>query len=235
MIAPLFAESTMGEVIMRGLAVVGGAALGAALAGWALGWVQRNFFEQQTLPRFAYWIVMGASAILFGLLTYYLVFGTGGWGIGGPGGGGTGGGTKEGVKEGKKDTPADPTKEGKKPKKDERPSGTTVLRVQVLGNAALCKLLDVPNPAELTEEQRDHRYRFEGGRKRELLDLKGVQKRIREERKGGKLERVDVLTYDDGPVPNQPEVVGLEEWVKGLQQPGVKCVVEKTGEKSPVD
>lgn len=234
MILALFADSTAGEIVVRSLAVVGGAALGAILAGWVIGWVQRTFFEKdkEGLPASAHWIIRGAAAILFGLLTYLIVFGTGGWGLGGPGGPGSGAGPKDGVKEGKKDGSKEgstsPSKDGKKDKEGPPPPSTQ-LNVEVLGDEPLKKIHKVSG---LTKDQQSRRYRVQVEGSNKLMGMQELQQYIDEHKPP--LKRVEVIVYKDSPVSDQPAVKDLTDWLAGL---GTKLVAAKQEPKkfAPVE
>jgi hypothetical protein len=87
-LSPVFAvDAERLGIVVRGLAVVGGAVLGGFGIG-ALVQVGAKLLSGQTVPRPALHMIRALAALATGWIAFLLIAGTGGSGLGGPGGDG---------------------------------------------------------------------------------------------------------------------------------------------------
>ncbi|HZT80190.1 MAG TPA: hypothetical protein VFA26_08210, partial [Gemmataceae bacterium] len=123
----------LGDWLLRGLAVVGAAALGGFLAGLILQ-VGAKALAAQTVPKKILQPVRVVGAILVGVLVGYILF-HGGPGGGGPGGGWPfGGGGQEGEGRGKEEPPKETVVRKDEAKRDGGEKPGPALTVEVLGD-----------------------------------------------------------------------------------------------------
>jgi hypothetical protein len=201
-IAGLLADS---DGLVRLLAVVGGAVLGAIIIGFLANLLAR-LATTRKLPRWAANVVRLLGAVAAGWLVALWVFGGGGAGIGGSGGWGFGSGTGRGESTAKVPSTGQtvsPSTAAKAP--NELPdSDSNTLRVEVLGAAALKRL----GKAEL---ERCYRVDADGGPR--LLTLKEVKDLIAERlKKEPPLRHVALVLYKDSPAPGVSFVEDLRAW-----------------------
>lgn len=182
------------ENILRVLAILGAFTGGA----WITGWVSERFagqwFSNQKLPTPIAWTVRTLGGASLAVLVFLIAFGGGGSGIGGTGGLFSGGNQK-GITDGQaKDSPKAKDKDEKKePKKDagKTSDSPTTLRVEVLGDRPLQRLLG-------ENFDRSRRYRVFGSP--DVLTLEQIRDRIREGLKATPpLGTLEVVLYNDSP------------------------------------
>ena len=211
----------MMDLFVKWLAVLGGAVLGGWLVGWAIGFVGRGWFKDHKFPAFVAWAVRLMGAVLAGLLTFYLVFGGGGSGLGGTGGWGAG--TKDAKKDGK-DLPKVDNRP--KPKDQDNPKEPANLRVEVL-SAHVLKRLAGDKAINQTKC-----YRL--SRDSEPVALEDVKKAI----KAGldakpKLTHVEIILYfKDSPKEELDVVQKLKEMARDMDD-GLSVDVSKRKDKAP--
>jgi hypothetical protein len=197
-------------LVVKGLAVLGGAVLGGLLTGLLVQLLVKALTAQK-LPRYLLQAFRLIGALLAGWLVALFVFGGGGSGLGGLGGWGFGPNQQK-DSSAKKDAPS---KEGSDSAKDKSrdkglgPASESVLRVEVLTNPAVEKVLG----KEGVERRRF--YRIEGAEANDLLTLDEMKKKIRERlAKQPPLQRLDIVTGLDNPDKNAGLVVDLRQWAE---------------------
>ena len=194
------AALTPGEVpglVVRVLAVVGGAVLFGLLMGFLARFLTRMLTTRQ-MPLWAVRFVRFAGAVVGGWLVALLVFGGGGSGLGGGGGfglGGNGKGTEEKDRQEHKTTEPAVTKDA-----TPRNGGTTVVKVTVLAEEALKDLTGTSKP------NLDRRYRIEGESTKTLLTLDEIKDELQNRRKANPDLKVDVILYLDSVSKDSQEV-----------------------------
>jgi hypothetical protein len=208
------------------LAIVGGAALGALLAGWIARLLTR-WLTTRPAPRWMLVLVRVLGAVALGLLVAVWVWNGGGWGPfgNGPGPGGLPGGQlggKAGVGEGGGTGPkADsnnsggtkpPADSGAKPPADPEKA----MKVAVLTDAAVAKEAG----EEAVKEHRYYRREDRDAKDAGLYTLKGIEDAV-EDRRGRQPpleELVLVLPFEGGAGSRSKAVIDLKDWAqsKGL-------------------
>jgi hypothetical protein len=183
--------SILVENILRLLAIVGAFVLGGWIAGWVVQRVACALWMNQKLPDWTLWISRTLGGACLAVLVFLIAFGGGGSGIGGIGGlfsGGNQRGTTDGSA---KDTPNTKDGEPKDVPKKSGSTGPTRLRVEVLGDRPLRRMVgDSFNPAR--------RYRVEGVM--ELLTLEDLRQRIRDGLEADPpLGTLEIVLYNDSP------------------------------------
>jgi len=193
--------------LVKGLAVVGGAVLGALITGM-LSQLLVKALTGQKLPRYPLLVMRVLGGILAGWLVVLFVFGGGGTGFGGMGGWGfgPGKGASEQKDAGDKDSTLKDEKASTKDKSGAAEGDETVLRVEVLTNPAIDKLVGT----RALERQRY--YRIEGERPIDLLTLDELKQKIRD--RLPQLQRLDVITREDSPDKDVPRVAELRRWAE---------------------
>jgi hypothetical protein len=204
-----------GDYVLRGLAVVGAAALGFLVTGWVVQLLVKAWFGK-SMPRPALMLVRSLGGLTLGVLVGLWLFGAGGpgvggwgWGLGGGGGFGIGGqGTTAPQSTHTSDTR--PARDGG----DTARSPDDTLQVEVLGD----------------ERVRDGKLcRFKGGQ--ELLTLEEMVRRIEQRhRERASLKRVEIVLYENSPDRETGVVKDLADGVKGL---GLTPVVVPQNGKAP--
>ncbi len=202
-------------LILKVLAVLGGAVLGGLLVGLA-GRLLTRTLTTRPLPAWATRVLRVGGGAAAGWLVALWVFSEGGSGFGGSGGGRPGSSGESGERDRRAEEPKD--------KKDDTPPSeeTKELRVEVLGPMAL-KALN--RPAEGPQV-----YRLAEGDAHNLYDLDGLKKRLGERRKQNRNLRVVVVLYRDSPAEIVPVVKELKEW---LDDEKIALQVQKPAETSP--
>jgi hypothetical protein len=183
------------------LAIAGGAALGALLLGFLTQLLCRALTTRK-VPRGPLFLIRLLGAVVCGWLVALWVFGGGGGGLGGPGGSGLGAGAGKGTQQAANDA------EKNKGAGQEPDESSAVLRVEVLGDAAL-KRVAAGKPVDPSR-----RYRVEG--KEGLLTLAEVEQFIQQRRTNAGLRRLGVILYNDSPAWDVPYVRELVKWAEDL-------------------
>jgi len=184
------AALTPGEVpglIVRVLAVIGGAVLCGLLMGFLARFLTRLLTTRQ-MPLWAIRFVRLCGAVVGGWLVALLVFGGGGSGLGGGGGRGLGGaGQGTAAKDSKEPKPPEP------PAKDNtQPNGgKTVVKVTVLAEEALKDITGTSKP------DLERRYRIEGESPKALRSLAEIKEELLKRRMETPDLKVDVVLYED--------------------------------------
>ena len=197
--------------IFKGLAIAGGAAVGALLIG-AIGQFATRRLTAKPAPVWSVRVMRLSGAVVGGWLIALWVLSGGGSGLGGPGGPGVGG--KNG-----KEAPSD-KKRDEETKKDTEPKPpATTATVEVLGAEPLKAIL-----GKEFDEDRCYRVRMDKGG--ELLALEQLQTRLREWRdKAGEL-KVVVVRYSDSPGSRNRYVTDLMDWLDDFKKDKGKISVE---------
>lgn len=201
--------------IIKGLCVIGGAALGGFLAG-LVAQVLARLLAGRAVPRVPLTIIRLLGAIVLGWVVALFMFGGGGggfggfggWGFGGPGGGDTGRGTgKAGSTE-----HGSTTGKGEEPRDSARSTvpESAALRVEVLGVSG------------------ERVYRVEGEEKTHTLAE--VRSLIQERQKKAPLQRVVIVIYRNSPEESKAQVTELEDLARELRLTPLK---EKTDRDAP--
>jgi hypothetical protein len=183
------------------LAIAGGAALGALLVGFLTQLFCRAVTTRK-VPRGVLFVIRLLGAVVCGWLVALWVFGGGGGWLGGPGGSGFGTGAGKGTRQAAGEAGEDRV-EGKNPG-----DSSSVLRVEVLGDAAL-KRGAAGKPVDPSR-----RYRMEG--RDGLLTLPEARTVIKQRQEGAGLRRLDVILYNDSPARDVPYVRELVKWAEDL-------------------
>jgi hypothetical protein len=205
--------------LVRLLAVLGGAALGAVVIGF-LTQVLSRALTTKKLPPWAANVVRLLGGVVVGWLVALWLFGGEGPGIGGTGGMGFGSGAGKGASTAKdKGSSSSPTTA--RPA-TAQPAVGEALRVEVLGRAALEKLAR----GGAADAARCYRVEADGGPR--LLTLPEVKDYVRGRLKEKPpLRRVTIVLYNDSPARDVPLVSELRDWARDL--------VTDTREKMKVD
>jgi hypothetical protein len=205
----------LGEWVLRGLAVAGGATVGGFGTGFLTQLVAR-LTVARPLPKPAVNILRFLGAIVAGCLVWLWVFGSGGQGFGLGGGGfglgghetGAGGtGASRNIESGKETVHNDGT---------DPTVGPGVFRVEVLG--------DRP-------EERERFYRLENGEPKTRLTMKELRSRINERKtQSPPLQKLVIVLYLDSPDKDKLQVRELQELALDLKLP---FVIETMNRKAP--
>jgi hypothetical protein len=187
----------------KGLAVLGGAVVGGFLVGLLVRFLVKALSAQKVPPKIML-IVRLLGAVAAGWLVALWVWGGGGPGIGGSGGIGFGGGTG-----GNKPPATESHKDQVRSDKGENAGREGVLRVEVLTNLAVEKLLG----KEAVRAQRY--YHVLSTEEKDLLTLDELKEIIRKRAKEQPPpRRLDIVTGPESPVPELPRVNDLTRWAK---------------------
>ena len=190
------------QLLIRVLAVLGGAAFGAFASGGLTRLLVRSVSTRKA-PPWSLRVIRLLGAGVFGLVTALILFGTGGWG----GGGGSGwnffggGGGAEGTGKGSGTPPTAKTpppekkeKEAPDPKKPDVLPAAQVLRVEVLGDARV---------------EGERFYRLEGAAR--LHTLAEVRDVLRARRKAEPpLKGIVLVIYKNSPDEQKYQVLALQ-------------------------
>jgi hypothetical protein len=186
------------------LAIVGGAALGALLAGWAARLLTR-WMTARPAPRWLLVVVRVLGAIVLGLLVAVWVWNGGGWGPfgNGPGPGGLPGAGPSADTNHPAGPPAGSTDSGgKSPREKDEPPPTpeTTLSVEVLTDAAVRRAAGDKAAGERAVKEGRY-YRLADKDPKDLQTLDGIEDVIkrRKAEKPPLQQLLLVLTRDDGP------------------------------------
>jgi hypothetical protein len=210
------------QVLVKGLAVLGGAALGGLLAGLLVQLVVR-LTTTKSMPRLPLQIIRVLGAIAAGFVVYLFLFGPGGGGFGGPGGWGLGGGnggngtatgrsteqgpsTDRAASTGKSEPPSDTAKS--------RPTEGSTVRVELLSGGRV---------------RGERWYRVEG--RAEPLTLAELRDALRAQLKATPpLEKIVIVIYKDSPDVSTFPVRELKELAADLR---LTPVIELPGRDAP--
>jgi hypothetical protein len=193
------------------LAIVGGAAVGAFVFG-LIAQLMSRWLTTKPLPPFPTNTIRLVGGVLVGLLTAMWVWQGGGWGPGGLGGPGTTEGP--GASQAKPDAGNAPTKEPEASKEQSKPPDKerfappeTVLRIEVLEDAALSAY----------DKGEGRYYKIEGDDAKhprtstEMHDY--IRKRLDDK---PPLQRLDIVTGPDSPDKSAGRVKQLRAVIVGL-------------------
>jgi hypothetical protein len=173
-------------LLVRALAVAGGAALGWVAIGFLVSMLRR-FLGVSSVPRPPLLVARALGAVVAGCLIWLWVFGHGGSGIGGPGGFGIGGAAGSG--RGTSQEQPRPTQRGSFDQ-------ANTLTVVMLGGDRV---------------KDDRFYKILGENEtRTLSDLKGL---LRERQEAG-LQGIQIAIYEDSVPENHMRVTSLKEWAQ---------------------
>jgi len=181
------------------LAIVGGAAVGAFLAGM-LGKLGTRMLTTKPMPLWGVRVLRLFGGVAAGWLIALWVLSGGGWGIGGPGGPGIGANGEDPSANNKK------TEDAKKSESDKPPKEEVVV-IEVLGDNTL-KQLGRANSSPYEG------YRIQGEEK--LYTLKKLRDELLTRRKQypGLKVRDPFELNDDSPPPSHPDVTSLKDELK---------------------
>jgi hypothetical protein len=201
---PLFAQASEAVgLVVKVLAVVGGAVLGGLFTGLLVQLLVKALTAQK-LPRYPLLAFRLLGAVVAGWLVALFVFGGGGPGLGGLGGGGFGSGERKDAAAKKESAPKDGIEPPKDKQRNKAPEG--VLRVEVLTNPAVEKLRGQAGVAD------QRFYHVEGTEPNDLLTLDELKQKIRERLPA--LRRLDIVTREDSPDKDVPRVAELRRWAE---------------------
>jgi hypothetical protein len=186
------------DIVLRSLAVAGGAAIGGFGLGW-LAQITARLTVVKPLPRWAIQVLRLAGGLTAGCIIWLWVFGSGGpnFGFGSGGGGWPFGGSQPGPNGGE----TKPARETTAVEPDDSIMGAGALRIEVLG--------DRP-------EERTRFYRVEGTKDRLTLDQ--VREAVRERKKQSPPPKaVVIVLYRDSPDEPKAQVQDLLEMAKDFK------------------
>jgi hypothetical protein len=197
------------DVVVKILAVVGGAVVG----GLGLGLLAQLLARAFTTQKIKGWpnaVIRLLGGGICGWLVALWLFGGGGPGIGGSGGWGLGSGSGQGESERK--TLFDQTKpDRKKPDTNGTATPPQTLRIEILGGEALQKL----------GKDSSHPYRVREGDAQSLWSLDEVKQAIKKrQEQDPPLSRLEVVLYKDSPDKDVPLVKRLVDWGRDLDIKG---------------
>jgi hypothetical protein len=220
--------------VIRVLAIIGGAAVGAFLTGFLTQVIVRGYTGKH-VPRWIVWTLRIVGGLAIGWLVYLLVFSQGTSLFGGFGGGGTG--KDSGKDRGHETSPAvtapkdAPLVDKDRPKDDaSSPSDkSTVLTIEVLGDAPLRQMV---SSGRLSSLDPDRCYRLAGDDPTKLLTLKEVKGLIEVRLKHDPpLKRLELVLYKDSP---QKQVSRVAELKKLADSEMLLVDFKEPGEIAPV-
>jgi hypothetical protein len=192
----------LGQWVLRGLAVAGGATVGGFGTGILTQFVARLTMARP-LPKPAVNILRILGALVAGCLVWMWVFGSGGAGFGFGGGGFGLGGHETGAGGTGRGQNAESAKEALPINGTDPSAGPEVLRIEVLG--------DRP-------EERTHFYRIDGGTSRARLNLEELRGRIRERlTQAPPLKKLVIVLYLDSPDKDKLQVRELQDLALDLK------------------
>jgi hypothetical protein len=198
-----------GAVVVKALAVIGGAVIGAYLIGWFTQLLVRVLTAQK-MPPWPLRFVRLLGGIAAGLLVMATLSWTGGgsWGFGGRS---TGLGTGDGSKSNDDDKGKD-----KADLKEVPPASPETLRIEVLGDPALKKIAGATFDARRC-------YRLAEEKEPKLQTLAEMEKYISDRLKEEPpLHRIVLVLYRDSPDRKVGRVDDLKTWAEDLPIPGSK-------------
>jgi hypothetical protein len=196
----MIAMLDLGMQILKGLAVAGGAAIGAIASGWLFRLLARLSF-QRSVPRKVLIPVRALGAAALGLAVWVWVSSSGGWGPGMGGLLGSGGSNAETTEAG-----ARPRGEYTAPSAGQpvpaiqREQGEDSLRIDILGGARV---------------KQERFYLLEGNK--EPLTLSEVRKAIqarRQEKDKPPLKGIVIMVYPSSVARDHPAVRNLVKWAE---------------------
>ncbi len=191
------------ELIIRLLAVVGGAAIGAVAIGFVVRLFGR-FLGAKTVPRRPLLMLRGLAGAVTGYVAWLVVFGTGGGGIGGPGGFDRGGG--DGPTQ--TDTPSTARVASATLTPERNPSiSVAMLGGKRVANERYYLVLGEMNPRNMAE----------------------LKEYLRQQQKQGTGE-IDILIYENSVAEDHAAVALLREWAR---QSGMKVKVSLSSGEVP--
>ena len=182
------------ELLVKGLAVLGGAALGWLVIALLTRFLGR-WLSARKGPRPLERLVRLLGAVVGGWLVWFLVTGSGGGGLFG-GGGSFFGGRGVGEGSGKETAPPSTPRTKRSPAETAPIRRAETLRVVMLGG----------------QRVNDERfYRPEGGEPRTLAELKKV---VKDRQKEGGVKALEIVIYEDSVARDHPAVKELEQWAR---------------------
>jgi len=202
------------------LAVIGGAVLGALVAGLLAQLVTRAM-TMQKMPRWSIIVIRLLGGVIGGWLVAWVLGFGGGSGYGGSGGWWPGSGQGQGP-----DAKEVAKKEGDngKHKGDGETPRDETMRIEVLGSAAL--------PEGYSSKQR--LYRLDQGPEAELLNFADVRDAIKKRQaQQPPLRRIEIVLYKDSPEEHLPVVAILQAWCSALEAGKMKVDIQKRSGDAP--
>jgi hypothetical protein len=196
------------DVVVKVLAVVGGAVVGGLGLG-LLAQLLARAFTVQKMPRWPLRTVRLLGGGVCGWLVALWLFGGGG-GIGGSGGWGFGSGSGQGELD-KTTYPVKTNTERQTIEDEGKSPASEALRIEVLGGESLRKL----------RADSSHPYRIRQGETPSLLTMDEVKAAIKErQRQQPPLSRLEIVLYKDSPDKDVPLVKRLLDWGRELTVKG---------------
>jgi hypothetical protein len=194
----MFGMLDLGMLILKILAVAGGAAVGGVGGGLVVRLLARAW-TRRPVPRPVVTLIRLLGAGGLGLAVWLWVFGSGGGGFG-TGGFGLGGTGEQGAGPAQK-LSVDGTPGPAAEEKTEGPAaGADVLRVELLGG-------------EQVQEQRF--YRLEGDRQaRTFLELRRAVEARRRQKEKSPLKGIEIVIYQNSVNQEHPAVKHLQQWAR---------------------
>ncbi len=225
-----------GDDVIRLLAIIGGAAVGAFLTGFITQAIVRGYTGQK-VPTWVVWTLRILGGVTLGWLVYLLVYGHGGGLFGGLGGGNG----KDGGTGGPHETsPAVTAPKDVRPNEKDGSVGSpdkgNVLRIEVLGDEPLKKMAEA---GKIKSADPERCYRVADDDPANLRTLKEVEKLIRERLdKEPPLKRIELILYKDSPQKKVARVADLKHWADertpAASQEKLIVDYKEPGEDAPV-
>lgn len=193
---PVVGMFDLGMQILKLLAVLGGATIGALLGGLLVR-ACTKLSLRRNVPTPALRTVQALGAGALGLAVWMWVFGSGGSGFGGSGSTGTGSGNHPSASGPTASTP--PAKQPATTPPAQEPAPPEVVRVEMLGG-------------EGVQEKRF--YLLDGDKEaRNLTDIRTALRERRDKGKGG-LKGIEIVIYHNSVAKDHPAVRELERWAR---------------------
>ena len=211
------------DVVVKILAVVGGAVVGGLGLG-LLAQLLARAFSFQKMPPWPLRTVRLLGGGICGWLVALWLFGGGGAGIGGSGGGWFGSGPGKGNDQ-KTTEVVKKDGEGKKATDDGKAPDTETMRIEVLGRAVL--------PKGDIDKERWYRVETEEGSR--LLTFAEVKEAVkRRQQKQPPLRRIAIVLYKDSPERSVPVVSQLIKWASELNDGKMKVDFSQPDADAPL-
>jgi hypothetical protein len=224
------------EDVIRVLAIIGGAAVGAFVTGFLTQAIVRGYTGKQ-VPRWVLWTLRIVGGLALGWLVYLLVYSQGNSLFGGFGGGP---GKDGGKDRGRETTPAVTAPKDAPPADNDRsrdtataPDNATVLAIEVLGDAPLQHMV---NAGRLLSLDPQRCYRVAGDNPANLLTLDDVKDLIKKRlAQNPPLKRLELILYKDSPQKQVPRVAELKKWADSRSdEDKLRVDFKEPGEVAPV-
>lgn len=197
----LLAVVDLGMLVLKIMAVAGGAAVGGFGSGLLVSGMAKATVHK-TLPKPVLFLVRVVGAVVLGWIIYLLAFGSGGSGFGfGSGGSGTGTGGTQAASTNKQDKGSAQDQQGNKSQESPViPPGPEVLRIDMLGGSNV---------------QNERFYVVDGVREpKNLTELRQYLLQQKEEKGKTALKAIQISIYRNSVNKDHPAVSSLQNWAR---------------------